>query len=242
MELLIADDNALSLRFLADAAALLGHRCETAEDGEAALALARRRRYDLLLLDVHMPHLDGPAALACLRADATAASQRSPALATTADADPAVARELHTLGFAGVLHKPVDLDGLRAALQLGNGGHTGVAEAAPSYAEAPLLDDAAACRSLGSQETVIALRGLFAQELDALPGELDALLAKKDGVGLRERLHRLCASAGFCGAPRLEQTCRRLRTRVLADVTFTAEDLTQLHDVAAATRRALDGV
>lgn len=236
MELLIADDNALSLRFFAEAAATLGHRCDTAGDGEAALALARARRYDMLLLDVRMPRLDGPETLRRLRADIAAASRASPALATTADGDAAIERELRARGFAGVLAKPVDIDGLRRALGTGTGM---VAERAADYVEPPLLDDAAAYHSLGSSDAVAALRVLFAQELDALPRELDACLAAADDADLRERLHRLCASAGFCGAPRLEQACRRLRNRLVADPRFAADDLAELRAVAAATRQAL---
>ncbi|GMV28840.1 MAG: hypothetical protein AMXMBFR59_09650 [Rhodanobacteraceae bacterium] len=236
MELLIADDNALSLRFLAEAATALGHRCDTAADGAAALALAQARRYDLLLLDVHMPRLDGPETLRRLRADSAAASHASPALATTADSDDTADRELRALGFADVLTKPVDIDGLRRALGSGTGG---VAEYAPVYAQAPLLDDEAARRSLGNGDAVAALRALFAQELDALPRELDTCIAMADSTDLRERLHRLCASAGFCGAPRLEQACRRLRGRLVADTCFAADDLAELRAVAAATRRAL---
>lgn len=237
MELLIADDNALSLRFLAEAAATLGHRCDTAIDGETALALARARRYDLLLLDVRMPQLDGPATLQRLRADTAAASRDSPALATTADGGPALERRLRAAGFAGVLAKPVDIDGLQRAL--GGAGVDRAASRTTDRIEPPLLDDAAAFRSLGSHDAVAALRGLFAQELDALPRELDACTAAAAADELRERLHRLCASAGFCGAPRLEQACRQLRARIVADPHFSAGDLAELRTVAAATRQAL---
>jgi len=240
MELLIADDNTLSLRFLADAAVQLGHRCDKASDGLAALALARARRYDLLLLDVRMPGLDGPAVLQRLRADESAASRASAALATTAANASDLERTLRAQGFIGVLAKPVDLAGLQRALQ--TGGTPGmVAEPAAAYADLPLLDDAAACRSLGSSESVTALRQLFLGELDSLPQELDACLALQDLAGLRDRLHRLCASAGFCGAAQLEHACRRLRSRLVNASTFCTDDLAELRDVAAATRRRLIG-
>lgn len=239
MELLIADDNMLSLRFLADAAALLGHRCDIAGDGLAALALARSRRYDLLLLDVRMPGLDGPTVLQRLRADESAASRLSAALATTAANLADHERTLRAQGFTGVLAKPVDLAGLQRALQAAAASPGMVAEPAAAYADLPLLDDAAACRSLGSSESVASLRQLFLGELDSLPQELDACLALQDLVGLRERLHRLCASAGFCGAAQLEHACRRLRSRLVDAEILSAEDLTELRAAAAATRRCL---
>lgn len=239
MDLLIADDNPLSLRFLAAAAGEFGHRCDTAADGAAALALARARRYDLLLLDVRMPVLDGPSVLQRLRTDAGAASRDAPALATSADVDAPLRQRLRTAGFADVLAKPVDLAGLRRALD----ATAGAGMTAPELddcAAPPLLDDAAACRSLGSADTVAALRALFRHELDALADELASCLAAQDAEGLRERLHRLCASAGFCGAPRLEQAARGLRRRLVAAAAFTAADLGELRDVAVATRGALE--
>lgn len=241
MELLIADDNTLSLRFLADAAALLGHRCDIAGDGLTALALARSRRYDLLLLDVHMPGLDGPTVLQRLRGDESAASRTSAALATTAASLGEHERTLRAQGFAGVLAKPVDLAGLQRAVQAAAGNPGMVAEPVAAYAELQLLDDAAACRSLGSSESVAALRQLFLGELDSLPQELDACLALQDIAGLRERLHRLCASAGFCGAAQLEHVCRRLRRRLVDADTFRADDLAELRAAAAATRQRLVG-
>lgn len=238
MYLLIADDNPLSLHFLADAVGELGHRCDTAADGAAALALARRHRYERLLLDVHMPVLDGPGVLQQLRADVTAASRDAVALATSADVDTALRQRLCAAGFAEVLAKPIDLAGLRRALGAADGGVA--AEPGPHATDtAPLIDDEAACRSLGSADTVAALRALFRRELDALADELAICLAAQDNEGLRERLHKLCASAGFCGAPRLEQAARRLRSRLAATAAFAAGDLAELQRVTAATRLAL---
>ncbi|WP_257385654.1 response regulator [Tahibacter caeni] len=239
MELLIADDNPLSLRFLADAAGELGHRCDTAADGAAALALARAHRYDLLLLDVHMPALDGPAVLRCLRDDTAAASRATAALATSADVDAPLRQRLCAAGFADVLAKPIDLDGLRRTLGAASPACVAVASATGDPDAAPLLDDTAACRSLGSSDTVAALRALFRRELDTLADELETCRAAQDAESLRERLHKLCASAGFCGAPRLEQAARRLRSRLATSPVFAAADLAELQDVAAATHAAL---
>ena len=57
-----------------------------------------------------------------------------------------------------------------------------------------------------------ALRSLFVAELEALPAEVESLAATGDVAGLRDRLHRLDASAGFCGAPGLQVAIAQLRT------------------------------
>jgi HPt (histidine-containing phosphotransfer) domain-containing protein len=56
-----------------------------------------------------------------------------------------------------------------------------------------------------------ALRDLFARELEALPAEIAAIAARRDKVAMRDRLHRLDASAGFCGAPAVVRAAAMLR-------------------------------
>jgi signal transduction histidine kinase/ActR/RegA family two-component response regulator len=86
-----------------------------ADDGESGLALARRERPDVIVLDLHLPDRDGHSVLQALRADpATAAI---PALALTADARPEEReRGLHA-GFSAYLTKPVVFEELVAALE-----------------------------------------------------------------------------------------------------------------------------
>jgi DNA-binding NarL/FixJ family response regulator len=119
----VADDQALvrmGLRVLLDDAEdieLVGE----AEDGAAALALIRRERPDVALLDIRMPGLDGLAALAAITADADLASTRVVIL-TTFELDEYVFAALRA-GASGFLVKdsePAEL--LRAIRVVANGG------------------------------------------------------------------------------------------------------------------------
>jgi len=199
--ILVADDNPVSLAFFADALAALGMSSELACDGVETVERAMRTPFDLLLLDARMPGLDGAEALARIRAE-PGPSREAPALATTADAGDGARVQLVEAGFAGVIAKPVTLDALRAALapHLGSEGGYG-------------LDDARALAATGGDASILAaLRGLLIVELDALPGEIAGFAERNDLAGLRDRLHRLDASAGFCGAPALVEACTKLRT------------------------------
>ena len=199
--ILVADDNPVTLAFFADALAALGMSSELAGDGVETVARAMRTRFDLLLLDARMPGLDGAEALARIRA-APGPSCEAPALATTAEAGEDARLQLVEAGFVGVIAKPVTLDALRAALapHLSADGGYG-------------LDDTRALAATGGDASILAaLRGLLIVELDALPGEIGAMAKLNDVAGLRDRLHRLDASAGFCGAPALTDACTKLRT------------------------------
>jgi CheY-like chemotaxis protein/HPt (histidine-containing phosphotransfer) domain-containing protein len=205
--ILVADDNPVSLRFFADALAQLGASTELAHDGLDTVARASRTRFDLLLLDARMPGLDGAEALARIRSGA-GPSQAATALATTAEAGDAARSRLVEAGFAGVIAKPVTVDALRAALAR----HL---PATGSAAGSHELDDAHALAATGGDASILAaLRGLLIAELDALPTEIARFGERGDVAALRDRLHRLDASAGFCGAPALAAASATLRTAV----------------------------
>lgn len=211
--ILVADDNPVSLRFFADALASLGVTSELAHDGVETVARAGRTRFDLLLLDARMPGLDGSEALARIRAE-PGESRDAPALATTAEAGDSVRRRLVAAGFVGVIAKPVTVDALRAALARHLPELSDLATpAAPASADG--LDDARALAATGGDASILAaLRGLLIAELDALPAEIADIGARRDASALRDRLHRLDASAGFCGAPALTNACAVLRIAI----------------------------
>lgn len=203
LNLLVADDNPISLDFLATAVRTLGWNCVTAVDGAAAAEAADRTAFDLILLDACMPVLDGPGALAMIRSG-TGASRSTPALATTATGDSGRHAELIAAGFAGVLTKPTTIATLAAEIE--RHARPGAGGTGPD-----LDDDRALAAADGDAQIVTALRGLLVGELERLPGEIALLRHQPDSVhGLAARLHRLQASAGFCGADGLERAARAL--------------------------------
>jgi CheY-like chemotaxis protein/HPt (histidine-containing phosphotransfer) domain-containing protein len=228
--ILVADDNPLSLAFFAEAIALAGHLATTAADGRQAVATAACQRFDLLLLDTRMPGLDGPAALHSIRSG-SGPSRQSPAVATSADAG--ISRPgLLDAGFGEVLIKPVAIDALRALLDryLGHG----------EPGDAVLLDHALALEKAGGSETVVAaLRQLLDGELQALPAEIGDFARNADRKALLERLHRLEASAGFCGTPSLAQAVATLRAKIDAGSAWPDSALVDFLAVCARTREAL---
>ena len=67
--LLIADDNKVNRLLLSRSVQMQGHSTEMAENGRVALELLRREPFDLLLLDIEMPEMDGFAVLEELKGD-----------------------------------------------------------------------------------------------------------------------------------------------------------------------------
>jgi PAS domain S-box-containing protein len=89
-------------------------RLHTAADGEAGLALARRQKPDIILLDIHLPGLNGYRVLELLRADP--ALRHLPVIALSADAMPHDKLRGLAAGFDRYITKPVDFDELIVAL------------------------------------------------------------------------------------------------------------------------------
>ncbi|MBU6248189.1 MAG: response regulator [Xanthomonadaceae bacterium] len=225
---LVADDDAASRRFLHDALQGLGARVIGCSDGPQALQAATVERFDLLLLDCRMPGAGARDVLAALRDDPTTASSRSPAVATTAELDPALGAQLLAEGFADLLLKPCRIEDLKRVLGF-----------SPAIMDRlPLLDDSAALLASGDPATMTALRQLLQQELLVLCNELDQLGA--DPQGLRERLHRLRSSCGFCGATTLAEHAASLQQSLAQHAGSTGPGIERFRHALVDTLRALD--
>ena len=107
MKILIVDDDDDIRRIaLFSLGRLGGHEVSDAPAGAAGIERARRDVPDVILLDVMMPVMDGPATLAALRADPVTATV--PVIFLTAKALRAEVERLVSLGASGVLTKPFD--------------------------------------------------------------------------------------------------------------------------------------
>lgn len=115
--ILIVDDNATN-RVVAQALCeMFGCTSETAEDGVEALEAVQERRFDLILMDIKMPRMDGVQATEAIRA-LTGPARDIPIVALTANADPDDARKYLAIGMAAVVEKPIKPERLRMAMNL----------------------------------------------------------------------------------------------------------------------------
>ncbi len=112
---LIVDDNATN-RVVAQALCeMFGCTSETAEDGLEALEAVQERQFDLVLMDIKMPRMDGVQATLAIRALSGPVSA-IPIVALTANADPDDAKKYLATGMAAVVEKPIKPERLRMAM------------------------------------------------------------------------------------------------------------------------------
>jgi two-component system, cell cycle response regulator DivK len=104
---LIVDDNERNLRLAKDVLEFAGLRTVVASTARDGVRLAHDVQPDVILMDIRLPDVDGPAAFELLRADPTTA--RIPVVAVTSSAMMGDRERLLAIGFDGYLEKPINV-------------------------------------------------------------------------------------------------------------------------------------
>ena len=119
IHVLVVDDNATNRMVAEGLCEMFDCTSECVEDGEEAVEAARSGRFDLILMDIKMPRMDGMEATRTIRAMAGPIGQ-VPIIALTANADPDDAKAYIACGMASVVEKPIKperlLEAMNAAL------------------------------------------------------------------------------------------------------------------------------
>ena len=115
LRILLAEDHPVNRFLFREMIESLGHRIDVAEDGAAAVRAAGAGDYDLVLMDVRMPELDGIAATRRIR-DLAGARSRVPVIALTADLASEDRAVCQAAGMTDCLAKPVKRQELAAAI------------------------------------------------------------------------------------------------------------------------------
>jgi len=96
---------------------LRGYACDVVEDGVAALAALETVPYDLLLVDCHMPRMDGYEVAREVRRREVGTARRLPIVAMTADARSDQRQRCLAAGMDDLLSKPIRLETFHAAIE-----------------------------------------------------------------------------------------------------------------------------
>jgi signal transduction histidine kinase/CheY-like chemotaxis protein len=117
LRVLVAEDNTVNQRLILRLLEKRGHVATLARDGREAVRLATQERFDVVLMDLQMPELDGLAASAQIRASDNEYARGIPIIALTADALDGSRRRMQEIGIREFLTKPFDPARLFAAIE-----------------------------------------------------------------------------------------------------------------------------
>ena len=116
---LVVEDNPSNRLFLVRVLSGGGFDVSAAEDGERAVALAQERRYDLILMDVEMPNMDGVTATSIIRSSRPRLEGTPPSvpiIGISAKNEPGDRSRFAAAGMTAFLPKPFDARALRAVV------------------------------------------------------------------------------------------------------------------------------
>ncbi len=190
-----------------------GLQVEEAENGQVGVDKALEQHYDIVLMDIQMPVMDGYTATATLRRKGV----NIPIYALTANAMKGVEKECEGAGFSGYLTKPVDVDALLQTLAEVLGGQRVAAEPPPVTLPSAAVE---------ATETLISrydhdprytkMIRSFAQRLGAKLDAMDAAWQARDYAELAALAHWLKGSGGTVGFDDFTDPARELETLALA--------------------------
>ena len=214
---LLAEDNPVNQQVGEAMLAKLGLAVAFAANGEEAVRLARTETFDLILMDCHMPVMDGYEASTAIRAHAT--TQRIPIIALTANVMEGNRERCLAAGMDDFLAKPYSLDQLQEVLRRWMGaaatvattdtaGQAGAADAAQAgEGEAAIdrgfLEQFRELDPAGGLALADRILGVYLDTCGKSFTQIEEATAAGDGEGLRRAAHSLKSSSGNVGAKRL---------------------------------------
>ena len=204
-------------------------------DGQAALDALGRRRFDLVLMDVQMPVLDGMAATRMIRDPASAVLDHSvPVVALTAHARPEDRTACLAAGMDDYLSKPLQPDKLAAVLAR---WARGAGDAGEEEAVGDEVPDAPARETLVFDPAVLldlldgdaaSVAEILAEFLDDVPRQLRALgtaLDQGDLDAVRRQAHTIKGASANVGAQALREAAYDVERAAAADDAVAAARL-----------------
>jgi PAS domain S-box-containing protein len=247
LRVLVADDVPQNLELLQLMMARRGHTMTAVTDGAAAIELAARSDFDLILMDFQMPSVDGLTATRAIHAAAAQAGRpRVPVVAMTASVLAEHRRASVEAGMAGFASKPVDWFTLshEIARVLGIGAAQDDAGAQPERRQA--LNRGAGLHRWGDSEDAYgAALAQFGRQYEDLAQTLSADADAGQSRMLRMLAHKARGSAANLGLEQLAEALARLEQHAdhdEASVAPTAPLRNAIASVAAALDDALDAI
>lgn len=243
LSVLVVEDNPVNRLVVREMLAKLGHRVDEANDGEDGVRQAGETRYDVILMDISMPRLDGVAATLAIR-QGQGASRATPIVALTAHALAAEVARFKAAGMQDVLVKPVTGSALAKALFAAVVHlETGQAVAQDAQIAEDLLNAETIEElfdTMGGDRARKLLRRFLEQAQDSLENLLQPKWQSETAEALRSEIHKLCGSAAMFGARKLNLRLRALEELCKAgDAAPVIAQLPSVMPIWQATRAAL---
>ena len=220
LRVLVAEDHPVNRQYMAALLEGMGHQPFFAGNGLEAVHAIREQRFDIVLMDLHMPLLDGVGATLSIRALPDSVAATVPIIALTADAFAQTRERCLMAGMNDFLAKPVSPERLSAMLRrlfggsaavdiapMGGAADAQVAEAVPMVLDRATLD---AALSAMPRERLAHLLATFFEQGPDMVQRLRVALRDGQALDLRVNAHAARGAALNFGLSALAQTAQAL--------------------------------
>lgn len=222
LDVLVVEDNLTNRIVLEEMLHHLGQRVTMAVDGADGVEKAGQTPFDMILMDLSMPQMDGWTAVKLIRSGG-GASKDSPILAVTAHAQPDQTDRFAEAGFDGWLTKPLSSARLTEALQTGRAGWADgpaaqqAGDAVQAFLDTERLDD---LRRIADKDRLQHILQEFHTDMEKILAALQDTVETAPAEDLAAILHAGVGAAAVVGAGRLSRDLARLEAACLAgDIT-----------------------
>jgi CheY-like chemotaxis protein len=203
LHILVAEDNSVNQKLALALLKKQGHRVEIANTGREAVEALERQAFDVLLMDVQMPEMDGVEATAEIRRRERQTGGRVPIIAMTAHAMKGDRERCLEAGMDGYVSKPIQTHELFGAIADVVPKAAGAAACAwPTASEnGAILDEAEALARVGGDHDL--LKSLIEVFFDSYPAQLTqmrAAITAGDAPQVNRLGHTLVGAVGIFGA------------------------------------------
>ncbi len=234
--ILLAEDHPSNQLFMKKLFQNLGVRHFTiVENGREALRELDLNAYDLVLMDCHMPELNGYDTTIAIRDLDDPIRRNLPIVAMTANAMPEDEARCLNCGMDAYISKPVDIGVFKQKLSPWITFAAQAGEPAPAQNAAPADLENLRVNAAGDAEFEREMIALFVSQSEKQLAELEAMCIDGDSEAWVELAHAFKGTAGSVGAERMRHICVRAQKMVQASAAERAK-------VATEIRKAYDAV
>jgi len=213
LRVLVAEDNAVNQQVAVGMLERSGHRAVVASNGREALALLEQETFDLVLMDVQMPELDGFETTAAIREREQRSGGHLPIVALTAHAMKGDAERCLAAGMDAYLTKPLEMAQLRGVLaSLGKARPASKAAARRATRDGGVIDEPRLLERVGGDRQALAkLVRLFLADSRKLLVRVRDAVKRGNATELRSAAHALKGSVANFAAPAATAAAARLQ-------------------------------
>ncbi|WP_225773340.1 hybrid sensor histidine kinase/response regulator [Inquilinus sp. Marseille-Q2685] len=217
LSVLVADDNRINQKVLREILTRAGHQVRLVANGEEALDALDAATFDLVLMDINMPVMNGVEATKLFRFTALD-RPHVPIIALTADATPGVAARCAEAGMDACLTKPIEPEQLFATIDEVLQEHvskappqplpdnvTTLPQAGPAAIDMRVIDR---LEALGGNEFLVELIDDFLADIETIAEDMKLSVQKGDAMLFRANAHALRSATANVGARGLSDLCQ----------------------------------